>query len=165
MTKSNIERKGFIFVYSSRERVCNDKGGMDVSNRIRKLTDHISMYTQEAEKDNSRGRETYKPLKSSPSALLPLKWLHLQRFHSLPKEFHQVGTICSNTRAHDIIFKYKSPWYNISHLYHNTSTYLALYFKRFFLPNLLIIKKQIWKKEGRETAIPVNCRHSFSGEI
>lgn len=61
MTKSNIERKGFIFVYSSRERVCDDKGSMDVSNRIGKLTDHISMYTQEVEKGNSTGRKTYKP--------------------------------------------------------------------------------------------------------
>lgn len=129
---------------------------MDVSNRIRKLTDHISMYTQEAEKDNSRGRETYKPLKSSPSALLPLKWLHLQRFHSLPKEFHQVGTICSNTRAHDIIFKYKSPWYNISHLYHNTSTYLALYFKRFFCPiSLLSRNKYERKKAGKQPYLSI----------
>lgn len=118
--QKNIERKGFIFVYSSRERVCDDKGSMDVSNRIGKLTDHISMYTQEVEKGNSRGRKTYKPQKPIPSALHPLNRLHLQRFHSLPKECHQLGTICSNTKVHDIFLIY------------TTSTYLALYFKGIF---------------------------------
>lgn len=50
MIKSKLWKKGFYLIYDSRQEVCIDGGGMAAGGQSKKkLADHVSINTQEAE--------------------------------------------------------------------------------------------------------------------
>lgn len=104
ITKINMGRKGFILAYNSQRRFHNARRSMNASNRDRKLADYFYSHRKQRKKNTRSRKKSTNPWNPPPSTLLPPERLRLQSFHSLPKECHQLGKICSNIWVHGTIF-------------------------------------------------------------